>query len=63
MALKTEEPETKWRLNQQYRREAAVRRKIDFRKAAQGDSPTAAIDGFTYRQRVRCVWPVAFDRV
>jgi hypothetical protein len=24
---------------------------------------TAAINSFTYRQRVRCVWPIAFDRV
>ena len=24
---------------------------------------TAAINGFTYRRRMRCVWPIAHDRV
>jgi hypothetical protein len=36
---------------------------LDVRFAPQADSRTAAINSFTYRQRVRCVWPVAFDRV
>jgi hypothetical protein len=27
------------------------------------DSRTAAINSCTYRQRVGCVWPFAFDRV
>jgi CubicO group peptidase (beta-lactamase class C family) len=33
------------------------------RPGSQADSRTAAINSFTYRQRVRCVWPFAFDRV